>query len=140
MLWTFPTRAQPPIVDVVKWILAAARMAWASDRVIQSVAAGIGQSDVAEAAGFEEAVAAPDEVDGGEPSLPPDPSFALEAPVDSEPVDSEPVDDGPSLSLDPEAPPFADVPPSAEPSSPAFDPAPDETFARRSFFAQPEPL
>src|SRR5688500_11050753 len=44
MLWSRPSRAQPPIVEVVKWTFAAARTACASDRVIQSAAEGIGQS------------------------------------------------------------------------------------------------
>jgi hypothetical protein len=44
MLWSRPVRAHAPIVDVVKCTFAAARMDCASARVIQSVAAGIGQS------------------------------------------------------------------------------------------------
>src|SRR5262245_28803677 len=44
MLWSRPFRAQPPIVDVVKWTLAAARMAGAAVSGIQSLAAGIRQS------------------------------------------------------------------------------------------------
>ena len=39
-----PDRAQAAIVAVLKWTLAAARMAWASISVIQSAAEGIAQS------------------------------------------------------------------------------------------------
>jgi hypothetical protein len=45
MLWSFPARAQPPIVDGVKWTLAAFRISDASANVIQSAAdPAIGQS------------------------------------------------------------------------------------------------
>ena len=40
MLWSRPARAQPPIVDGVKWTFVAARISAASARVIQSVGAG----------------------------------------------------------------------------------------------------
>src|SRR5688500_17649765 len=46
MLCRRPTRAQPPIVAVVKCTFAAARISFASDRVIQSAADGIVQSVV----------------------------------------------------------------------------------------------
>src|SRR5687767_14121992 len=44
MLWRRPLRAHPPIVAVVKWTFAAARISCASDRVIQSAGDGIAQS------------------------------------------------------------------------------------------------
>ena len=49
MLCNRPERAQPPIVDGRKWTLAAARISAASARVIQSVGAAIGQSEVFDA-------------------------------------------------------------------------------------------
>src|SRR5688572_25406755 len=105
MLWSRPSRAQPPIVDVAKCTFAAARMACASDRVIQSAAEGIGQSR-SRPGGF---VAVPDFV-------------ALDPPLDEPPSE-------------------LDEPLSGVLSSPP--PPEDEpvlTAARRSFFAQPEPL
>lgn len=112
-------------------------MARAPDRVIQSVAAGMGQSDVVGVGvgGVDDEVVA-GEVDGD------DPSFALEplVPLES-PARSEPVGDVPPLSVVVEASSFfVDDPPSTVESSPAFAAAPDDTVARRSFFAQPEPL
>jgi hypothetical protein len=107
MLWTFPSRAHPPIVDVVKWTLAAARIAWASDRVIQSDPDGIDQSPPAVGSGVGVELFVEGELDGGV-------SLA-----------------GASVSLL-----FDD-----DPSVPAFDPPVDDLVAaRRSFFAQPDPL
>ena len=127
MLWSRPTRAQPPIVEVVKWTFAAARMACASDRVIQSAAEGIGQSAVlagalVEAPGF----------DGFGGPLDDSP-VAVAAGTDASP----PSDDDPEPADDP----FSDVedPPSDAPSSPLDWDEPDFTAVRRSLFAQPDP-
>jgi hypothetical protein len=129
MLWSRPSRAQPPIVEVVKWTLAAARMACASVRVIQSAAEGIGQSDGL-ARDFDEApdfdgFAGPADDDG---SVVPAPAGTAASPAS----DVEPGSAGD---------PFSDVVElSVEPSSPLPDEAPDRAAARRSFFAQPDPL
>src|SRR6187549_993421 len=112
MLCSRPVLAQPPIVEVVKWTLAAARIAWASVSVIQSLAAGIRQSAVEP---FE--LDSFDVDDAGAP-----PSF----------FELEPSGD-PSLELEPS---FA-----LEPPSPSLEPAfVDEVAERRSRFAQPDPL
>src|SRR6058998_3213556 len=96
MLWIFPSLAQPPIVDAVKWTLAAASRACASDTVIQSVAAGIGQSP-SELAAF----------DVGPPRV-------EDAAFDDEPV-SRPVSFAPLL---PEALPPEPLPPDPLPPDP----------------------
>ena len=125
------------MVDVVKWTFAAARMAWASDSVIQSAAEGIGQSAVRARVfdddpdfdtfddSFVESLVAVAVVGGGDapdPSV--DESASFDVPVSDE--DDPGSDD--------------DDPVSDEPSSPPADDAPVLTAARRSFFAQPEPL
>lgn len=104
------------MVDVVKWTFTAARISWASARVIQSPALGIGQS--------------PAEL---ELALAPAPA--------------------PELLVDDDAPSVAVAVPLVAPDSVADDPvvaalasvpvdllAPADAVARRSFFAQPEPL
>ena len=120
MLCSFPSRAHAPIVEVVKCTFAAARTAWASATVIQSVAEGIGQSPLE-----------PLEVDVVEGPDPPDPLASPEPPV---PFVDDP--ESPDVSLDPE--PELDPPAGASSlfELELFDDAP----ARRSFFAQPEPL
>jgi len=130
MLCSRPSRAQPPIVDVVKCTFAAARTACASDRVIQSVADGIGQSR-SRPGGFV-AVPAFDDLDA-----PLDDSSVADAAgaTGDDPVS---VPDDPD-SLD-EPPSDVDEPASVEDSSPALEAEPVLTAARRSFFAQPEPL
>jgi len=127
MLWSRPSRAHAPIVDVVKWTLAALRMACASERVIQSAAEGIGQSEVG-AGGFDDgpdacalAVDVDDDVDD-------DSAFPLAA---GTAVLVSPSDDEDALSA-------PDEPESPDPSSP-FEDAPDLIAARRSFLAQPVP-
>jgi hypothetical protein len=122
MLWSRPTRAQPPIVAVAKWTFAAARICWASNRVIQSAAEGIAQSDV-RAGGFEDV---PD-LDG------------LGVPVDDSPVPAAAGtagDDSPSEDDDPLS--ESDDPDSLPLSSPRDDEL-DLIAARRSFLAQPVP-
>jgi hypothetical protein len=128
MLWSRPTRAQPPIVDVVKWTFAAARMACASDRVIQSAADGIGQSEVlagalVDAPGF-------DGFDGSFEESP--------APVAAGTDESPRSDDDPESADDP----FSDA--DEFPSEALSSPLPwDElalTAVRRSLFAHPDPL
>jgi len=113
------------MVDVVKWTFAAARMACASERVIQSAAEGIGQSEVG-AGGFDE--------------LPDPAGLAVAVDVDDSPF---PVAAGTVALVSPSydeagvlsAP---DEPESADPSSP-LDDAPVLIAARRSFLAQPVP-
>lgn len=113
MLCSFPSRAQPPIVDVVKWTFAPASMALASASVIQSVADGIDQSPLGvELSDLDGASELPDE----EPPLP-----ALE-PVDVSLFEPDVVvvsDESSRFEL-----------PDPEPVLPA----------RRSFLAQPDPL
>ena len=128
MLWSRPTRAHPPIVDVVKWTLAAARMACASARVIQSAAEGIGQSEVLAGA----LVPAPD-FDG------------LDGPFEVSPVpvvagtdDSPRSEDESDVADDPLS--DVDDPLSEALSSPLPWEAPDLTAVRRSRFAHPDPL
>ena len=131
MLWSRPSRAQPPIVDVAKCTFAAARMACASDRVIQSAAEGIGQSR-SRPGGF---VAVPDFAD-------------LDSPLDDSLVVEAAGATGDDPASVPDEPDSFDEPPSEldEPLSGALSSPPppgDEpvlTAARRSFFAQPEPL
>ena len=136
MLWSRPTRAQPPMVDVVKWTLAAARISAASPSVIQSVGAAISSQSVFDAApvstgffgpdvGFS-AVARSDVEDFSDPedlSALEDPSLPEDL---SRPADPSPPED-PSLPEDPSVAALAD------------EPAPVRA-AWRSFFAQPEPL
>jgi hypothetical protein len=112
MLWIFPSRAQPAIVDVVKWTFAAARMSRASDRVIQSAADGIAQSAPAGGDAFN----APDGFDVGvlDSALVP---FVVAVP--------------PSLPEELDAVPA---------SAPSLAVSVDRAALRRSFFAQPEPL
>jgi|SRR5688572_7048468 len=129
MLWSRPSRAQPPIVDVVKWTFAAARTACASDRVIQSAADGIGQSR-SRPAGL---VADPDFDDLGVPFD--DSAVAVAAGATGDVVS---VPDDPDSFDEPLS--DVDEPPSDALSSLAPDDAPVLTAARRSFFAQPEPL
>ena len=129
MLWSRPSRAQPPIVDVVKCTFAVARTACASAKVIQSAADGIGQSR-SRSADF---VAVPDFDD-------------FDAPLDDSPVAvaAGATGDAPSVLDDPDSfdDPLSDPaePLSDEDSSLPADDAPVLTTARRSFFAQPEPL
>ena len=121
MLCSLPSRAHALIVEVVKWTLAAASSACASLTVIQSLADGIGQSplepldfDVLEGPDPPEPLASP------EPALPFD--------DDVEPPDFSVPD--PELEADPRSD-----------ESSLFEPELfDEVPARRSFFAQPEPL
>jgi hypothetical protein len=122
MLWSRPIRAQPPIVDVVKCTFAAARMACASDNVIQSAADGIGQSE--SRAGVFAAV--PD-VDG----------FVS---ADGRPLEAAAGTAGADSLSEPDDPDSLAGPASVVPSSPPREPEPVLTAARRSFFAQPEPL
>ena len=124
MLWSRPSRAHPPIVEVVKCTFAAARMACASARVIQSAADGIGQS----ASRVGVLVAVPD-FDG------------FEAPLDESPVAAAVVagtagDDSVSEPDDPDS--FVEAPSEGLSSLPP-DEEPLLTAARRSFLAQPEP-
>ena len=111
-------------MEVVKWTLAAARMACASDSVIQSAAEGIAYSEVLTGA----LDGAPD-FDGFAGPAGASPPFSPAGAADAAASDdeSEPPD-GPFSAL-----------PSAEPSS-RPDADPDFTAARRSFFAHPEPL
>jgi len=117
------------MVEVVKWTFAAPKIACASERVIQSAAEGIGQSEV-RAGGFVEApgsavfavaVAVDVDVDDSVFPLP----AGMAAPV------SPSEDEAAALSA-------SDEPDSADPSS-FFDDAPDLIAARRSFLAQPVP-
>ena len=135
MLWSRPTRAQLPIVDVAKWTFAAARMACASDNVIQSAAEGIGQS-AARARVF----------DGG--SAFDEPGFGGDGDPFDAPLGAGVVGEG-GVASDrsvegsdsfAESPSDAGDPFSEPPSSPPPDDAAVLTAARRSFFAQPEPL
>jgi hypothetical protein len=112
------------MVEVVKWTFAAARMACASERVIQSAAEGIGQSRL-DAGGFDElpdlaGVAVAFDVDDS--PLPVAAGTAVLSPSD---------DEAAALSA-------TDEPDSADPSSP-FEDAPVLIAARRSFLAQPVP-
>jgi hypothetical protein len=107
--------------------LVAARISAASASVIQSVAAGIDQSAVFEAAAVDDFSAGL----GDLASFPGDPSdaggsFLVDA-------DESPSPDTAVSLFDPSSDP------GASPSVPALA-APDPTVARRSFFAQPEPL
>ena len=121
MLWSRPERAQPPIVDVVKWTLAAARSACASDNEIQSVADGTCQS--ACLAGLEPAGAA------GPLGIP------LPSPPEGGFGDaSSPFPDVAS----PEG--LASVAAASLEASAEDDSLLDEAAERRSFFAHPEPL
>jgi hypothetical protein len=129
MLCSLPSRAQPPIVDVVKWTLAAASKARASDTVIQSVADGIAQSPP-DAAGL----------------LDPEPPEGSALAFDPDPV---PLDGFAFSPVVPPPPAFAAAPEpasveleSAEPESSLAGSDPDRAAAadRRSFLAQPEPL
>jgi hypothetical protein len=125
MLCSRPARAQPPIVEAAKWTFVAARIACASDRVIQSAAEGIGQSEV-RAGGLD---GVPD-FDG------------LEVSVDGSPVEAAAgtagVDPG-SVAPDPASDPDDPDPDPDEPSSSPPVEDLDLMAARRSFFAQPEP-
>lgn len=131
MLWILPSRAQPPMVDVVKWTFEAASNACASDTVIQSVAAGIGQSAdgralfddvdvVVEAADLEAGLLGDSVAPSEELSL----EFA-----------AKPSEE---LSLEVAVPLAAS--PDSDASPPDPEPAADRLLACRSFFAQPEPL
>jgi hypothetical protein len=117
MLWTFPARAQPPIVEGRKRMFAAERIPAASSRLIQSAAA-IDQSPPLEA---------PDA---------PLASFVPPSPPFFEPLDS--PDDDPDAESAPELP--------ASPEDELPESVAAEAFVRelleldRSFFAQPEPL
>jgi len=122
-------RAQPPIVEVVKWTFAAARMAWASESVIQSAAEGMGHSG--SVVGFLDGRS---DFDGLDVASEPSPEAAA-AGARGEDSGSE---DPPS---DAGAPPSdVDDPAAAELSSPLPVAEPVFTAARRSFFAHPEPL
>ena len=131
MLCSLPSRAQPLIVEVVKWTLAAASRARASDTVIQSVADGIVQSP-------------PDVAVLLDPELPVGSALVL-VPAEVEEVAlvfvaSSPV--APPLPAFAAAPEPASAEPASEPLSSAAEPDPDRAAAadRRSFLAQPEPL
>ena len=130
MLCSRPTRAHPPIVDVVKWTLAAARISCASESVIQSAADGIVQSEVLIGA-FD---GAPD-FDGLAASVEASPSLAAVDADDVAASDDEPEALVDALLSEPRSEPRSD-----ESSSLRPDEAPDLTVALRSFFAQPEPL
>jgi hypothetical protein len=115
-------------VEVVKWTFAAARMACASDKVIQSAAEGIGQSEVVAGA----LVDAPG-FDG------------FDGPLDESPVPVAAGTDGSTPSDDDPEPAdeaFSDVdgPPSEAPSSALPWDEPDLTAVRRSRLAHPDPL
>jgi hypothetical protein len=105
------------MVDVVKWTFAAARMACASDRVIQSAADGIAQSASLGGAGLDAGL-----VDVVE----------VEADVDVPgPLPFE-------VAVAASSPPLLDV---GAASVPSFAPVSlDRAALRRSFFAQPDPL
>lgn len=124
MLCNRPERAQPPMVDARKWTLAAARISAASARVIQSVGAAIGQSEV---------VDAPD-VDGF--------SVVFDADVSDDAADPDPdfLGDDPEVSVSDDVAASL-VEPSSEPDAapPTFE-APEAAVVRRSFLAQPDPL
>lgn len=121
MLCSLPSRAQALIVEVVKRTFAAASSACASPTVIQSLADGIGQSPLE-----------PLDVDVVEGPDPPEPLASPEAGFAFD-DDVEPPDVSvPDPELEPEPPSDA---------SSLFEPELfDEVPARRSFFAQPEPL
>jgi hypothetical protein len=107
----------------VKCTFAAARTAWASDNVIQSPAEGIGQSG-SRVGVF---VAAP-EVDG----------FCV--PADGPPLEAAAGTAGVDSLSAPDDPGSLAGPASVVPSSAPREAEPVLTAARRSFFAQPEPL
>jgi hypothetical protein len=116
------------MVEALKWTLAAASNSFASARVIQSAAEGIGQSALAPVtaeAGF---------VDGASFDDEPDPSLLDDV--------SPELDPGlwPSLSDELRDPPLDEPSASPWPSdvAPLLDP--EVAVARRSFLAQPEPL
>ena len=119
------------MVDVVKWTFEAASNACASDTVIQSVAAGIGQSAVGRTL-F-------DDVDVVVEAADVDPGLLGLAVERSEELSLEVVpSEEPSLEVV--------VAPAASPDSDDSPPAPDpepaaaRLLACRSFFAQPDPL
>jgi hypothetical protein len=123
------------MVDVAKWTFAAARMACASDSVIQSAAEGIGQS-AARARVFDDGSAFDEPGFDGDGDPFDDPLAAGVAGTGG--VASErSLDESDSfdVSLSDEGDPFSEPP-----SSPPPDDAAALTAARRSFFAQPEPL
>jgi len=113
------------MVEVVKWTFAAARTACASERVIQSAAEGIGQSEL-DAGGFDE--------------LPDPGGVAVAVGEDDSPF---PAAAGTAVPVSPSDDEAGDLsapvePESADPSSPLDDP-PVLIAARRSFLAQPVP-
>lgn len=142
MLCSCPVRAHRPIVSGVNFTLAASRISAASFSVIQSAGDAIGQSPLA----FDpEAVDAfdfdpSDDFDDDPPSPPPseDGDEAL-----SDPFEDSLEAEAPSEALEPDSPddPPSDPPePEPEPPSPAAFETPGVDVARRSFFAQPDPL
>ena len=122
MLWSRPSRAKPPIVEVVKCTFAAAMTACASASVIQSAAEGIAQS----ASRVDVLVAVP-VFDG------------LDIPVGELPVAAAAGTAGDASVSEPDDPESFDAPPSEDPSSPPPGEDPLLMAARRSFFAHPEP-
>ncbi len=127
-------RAQPPMVEVAKWTFAAARMARASASVIQSAAEGIGQSAVG-ARVFDEGPVSADEGDPFFDSPVAEVEAGGDAPAPS--VDERASFEAGSVDAPVSVP---DDPASDDPSSPPPTDAALLTAARRSFFAQPEPL
>jgi len=132
-----PVRAHPPIVAGRKETFEARRSSAASDRVIQSDAAGIDDqppSDAGEAAGF----------DGPDFDDPDDPEPDSARPEPAEPDDApsaDGVDLEESAGFDSEPPSFDSEAASFDSEAPSFESLlEDRAAVRRSILAQPDPL